>query len=236
MLLTRVPVPGHVTADREAMRVAAVFHPVVGACIGGVSALTFVFTAGFGVEVAAGLAVLSTILLTGALHEDGLADCADAFFGGWRREDVLRIMKDSRVGTYGALALVLSVGLRWQLITALPEPLVPASLVAAHTLARSAPLVLLGTSRYVAQSTSKSVAVAMGLRLGEMMLGLALGVVLAWWWLPGGGVGCVVALAGLVAWARGFLHRRLGGYTGDCLGAVEQLGEIVVLAVVLAAI
>ncbi|TPV96948.1 MAG: adenosylcobinamide-GDP ribazoletransferase [Myxococcales bacterium FL481] len=230
MLLTRVPL-GRVPGDRHAMRVSAVFHPLVGALIGASGAIAYAMWHGLGLPGAGLAAVFVTIVVTGALHEDGLADCADGFFGARHRADVLRIMKDPRVGTYGVLALIGSVGLRWQLIAALPVEEVLGWLVGVHALARVAPLYLMSVLPYIVQSTSKSSGTAAGLHAHEAGVGVAIGAVVAWWWCPVGAGWSLLAVGALAAGFAGFLRRRLGGYTGDCLGAVEQLGEISVLLV-----
>src|ERR1700733_12611403 len=119
---TRVPVPRWVGYEPHYLDAAARYFPLVGVLIGGLSALVYlaalhVFPAG----VAVLLSMAATLLVTGAFHEDGLADCADAFGGAYNREDVLRIMHDSRIGAFGAIALIVVLALKWQtLATMLP--------------------------------------------------------------------------------------------------------------------
>jgi adenosylcobinamide-GDP ribazoletransferase len=175
------------------------------------------------------------MLLTGALHEDGLADTADGLGGGQTRGDVLRILKDSRIGTYGAAALVVSIALRATLLADL-GPRAALGLVLAHGLARCPPVWLAWALPYltgdgVAKSrdvVSPSLAHAL---VATATCGLALGVA-AHLGVP---LGCLVALAlglgGVVAGCYARYKAALGGVTGDLLGASEQVGEILVLGV-----
>ncbi len=182
-------------------------------------------------NVAALLALATTALITGTLHEDGLADTADGLGGGRTRERKLEIMRDSRIGTYGVCALILSFGLRWSALATIANPLaVTFALCAAHAAARAgAPAFMLlvpparpdGLSASAGAPPGRSVAIAFA--AGTLVLALALG--------PGKAlVGLVLlSLAGLLL-AR-LAVRQIGGQTGDILGAFEQLGEILILLV-----
>ena len=187
--------------------------------------------AGIDARPAALLALATTTLITGALHEDGLADAADGLGGGRTRERKLDIMRDSRIGSYGACALILSFGLRWSALAAIANPwLVMLALASAHAAARAGvpafmslvpPARLDGLSASAGAPPGRSVAVAFG--IGTLCLALALG--------PGKAlVGLVLlSLAGLIL-AR-LAIRQIGGQTGDILGAFEQTGEILILLV-----
>ncbi|MDS0795742.1 adenosylcobinamide-GDP ribazoletransferase, partial [Burkholderia pseudomultivorans] len=147
---TRVPVPkaiGYAAGDLDQ---AARYFPLVGACVGAWGAL--VYLAALRVlpaSIAVGLSMAATLLATGAFHEDGLADSCDAFGGGYTRDDVLRIMHDSRIGTFGAVALVVTLGLKWQALAALPPLRAAWAMVAAHAARRAAAGGLLMSLRYV---------------------------------------------------------------------------------------
>lgn len=134
--LTRVPLAWR-GYEPDALSRAAVWFPLVGLVIGAAAFGLFVLLSAHLPALIAALAtVLFTVFVTGALHEDGLADAADAFGGGWNREQVLEIMKDSRIGSYGTLAVVFSVTSRAALIAALPRNLLAATLISAHLLSR----------------------------------------------------------------------------------------------------
>lgn len=192
-------------------------------------------------EVAAVLAVAAAVALTGALHEDGLSDTVDGFGAGWDRMHILAIMKDVRLGNYGATALILALAARIALTAAIAVRLdgvaILAALMAAHAVSRGTVLLPMLTLPYARaeDATSRAKPVVQGLD-GTARLTAALGVLGPLALLPP-----PVALAGLAAagatgaaWTR-LCARRLGGYTGDVLGAVQQTGEIAFLLGILAA-
>ncbi len=220
--------------------------PLVGAVVGVVGAAVLVAaTQVWPAWVAAVLALAATVALTGGFHEDGLADTFDALGGVVPRDKALAIMKDSRIGSYGALALGLSLLLRAALLAVLatrPAWAAVAALLASHTFARAAAVGVMVTLPYggdVDHAKAKPLALAVAPRNFVFALGwcalLALGL---WAW----GVWPVRLLLALAAAAlvallmRQWLKRRLGGYTGDGLGATEQLAEIAVLLAFTAAL
>lgn len=244
--LTRLPVPASVGFEPAWLNQCVRYFAPVGALVGGVGAVVLVGAAAlWPAPVAALLAVAATLCLTGAFHEDGLADTFDALGGVVPRERALAIMKDSRIGTYGAAALVLALCLRVALLAALLAQGALAAalaLVASHLLGRGAAVGVMALLPYAGDAEHakvKPLATSVGVRgafaaggvaaLGWAML-FALGIGQAaplwlqgWWLAP-------VAVLGVVLAMRRWLQRRLGGYTGDTLGATEQIAEIVVLA------
>ena len=205
--------------------------PVAGALVGGVAAL--VYWAGYRLGLppwpAAALALAAAVATTGALHEDGLADTADGFGGGKDREHKLAIMRDSRLGTYGACALAASFMLRWSALASLADPLpVAIALVTAHAAARAA---LPAFMRFVPPARSDGLSAAAGRPPGASAVAAALLGVIALLLGFGaiGGIVCLLllTLAGVgTAWLS---MREIGGQTGDVAGALEQAGEILVL-------
>jgi adenosylcobinamide-GDP ribazoletransferase len=228
--LTRLPV-GPARPWRAAdLAASAPLFPLVGALIGLAGAIAYALAARLGLPPwpAAGLALATTVWLTGALHEDGLADVADGFGGGRTRDDKLRIMRDSRIGTYGALALVLAVLARAGALAALAEPAaVGAALVAAGAVSRAAlPAVMAGLPQARAGGLAAQAGRPHPLRAAAAALIAAL-LALA---LLGGAAAVALALGALGALAVALLARRqIGGSTGDVLGAVQQIAEIGVL-------
>jgi len=228
--LTRLPVPGWAGWAEDRLLRASRYFAAVGALVGLGGGLVW-WLAGLllPAPLAAGLALAAMVWLTGALHEDGLADCADGLGGGKTGEQALEIMRDSRVGGYGALVLVFSVGLRWAALAALaPGPGVLA-LVLAGGIGRAAmvPATALASS---ARRDGLGVSLAGGAGGVEVAAALGTALVLG---LIGGWPG-LLALVLALALAGGFLFylvRRVGGYTGDGLGAMAQLGEIAVMVV-----
>jgi adenosylcobinamide-GDP ribazoletransferase len=214
---------------------AAWAFPVVGVLVGLISALVYALVARAGLPVwpAAALAVATSMAVTGCLHEDGLADTIDGFGGGSTRERKLEIMRDSRIGVYGVAALTLSILIRVSALASLGTPsLVVPALIAAHGAARAVVSVFMffvpparsdGLSAGVGQPPRESVAAAA--ILGILILILCLGF--------GHGLLALILLviaAALLAWLA---LAQIGGQTGDVLGAVEQVSEILILLVAL---
>ncbi|HHH89434.1 MAG TPA: adenosylcobinamide-GDP ribazoletransferase [Aliiroseovarius sp.] len=236
-LLTRLPVPeGQFDPDRP-VAAAAWCWPLVGALIGLVSGLVGLISLWLGLSagLAAGLTLASSIGLTGALHEDGLADTFDGLWGGQDRARRLEIMHDSRIGTYGVLALVLSVGLRWSaLVTLIGAGHLLAAAVTSAALSR-VPMALIMARLPNARTSGVSVGAG---RPGSRGLWLALGLALG---LGAVLVGFCVVKAALWAAApvlvlAAVARARIGGQTGDILGASQQLAEIAALAALAACV
>lgn len=231
LFCTRLPLPHTTPIDRGDVARASWAFPLAGTVVGGVGALAYAVAlrAGLPHMIAAALALAATLVATGCLHEDGLADTADGFGGGWDRDRKLEVMRDSRLGAYGACALMISLILRWTAVAtiALPVPAM-AALVAAHVAARAA---LPAFMRFVPPARPDGLSaragrpplrcVAIAVLLGALTLGIAFGFVAAM-------IALVLATsAGLVmAWLS---VRQIGGQTGDVLGALEQIIEVVVL-------
>jgi adenosylcobinamide-GDP ribazoletransferase len=230
--LTRVPVRTQRAPDLTA---SVPWFPVVGASIGAVvGAIAWSLHTPVGSLLAAAVAVLGGVLLTGAFHEDGLADVADALVGGWTREQRVEILKDPRHGSYGVAALSGSIVLRVVALGSITTPAAAfAGAVASHTLGRTASVAVMGLAP-TARPDGLGADYARSLRATAAVAGVAAGVLITvlavgWWALPLSAAATVVA-AVLVRWAVA----RLGGVTGDVLGAVEQVVECTVLVVVVA--
>ena len=227
--LTRVPVRLRRPPD---LATAVVWFPVVGALVG---AAAGAIAAGLGEvstpAVGATVGVLTGVLVTGAFHEDGLADLADAVAGGWTRERRLEILKDPRHGTYGVAALTGSIVLRVVAVASLGPAAAFAGLVSAHALGRGAAVVTMGWAPLarpdgLGAGYTAAVTTRQALAGGAVALGLA-ALATGWWCGPLALAAAVPAVL-LVIVAR----RALGGITGDVLGAVEQLAECAVLVTV----
>ncbi|HEX7968227.1 MAG TPA: adenosylcobinamide-GDP ribazoletransferase [Stellaceae bacterium] len=229
--LTRVPVFRAEEVPAGALARASWSFPIVGLGIGLVGGIAYGVVTALGVPLlpAALIAVGATVLVTGALHEDGLADTADGFFGGADREARLAIMRDSRSGAYGVLALVFSITLRAAALAAIGDAgHVAAALVAAHTAARGGlPLIM----RALEPARLDGLGAAAGRPEAPIAWGAAgLGALIALvtlGFVPG--IAALVIGAAAMMLMAGLARRQIGGYTGDALGAVEQAGEIVIL-------
>lgn len=227
---TRLPVPG--LAGERGFADAQWAAPVAGLVVGAIVGTVLLLAQGLGVPaaIAAVLALGAGIAITGALHEDGLADVADGFGGGRTREDKLAIMKDSRIGTYGVLALGLSLLVRWSALAALAGAggtVAMISIVAAHATGRALmPAMMHRLPAARAGGVSAGVgAVGRNPALAATALGL-LAV------LPGGlamTLACAAVLAIVYLGVEALAHRQIGGQTGDVLGALEQACETAIL-------
>jgi len=225
---TRVLVPRWVGFEWHYLNAAARYFPLVGLMVGGVAVLVYlaalrVFPAG----VAVLLSMAATLVLTGAFHEDGLADCADAFGGAYTRDDALRIMRDSRIGAFGAIALIIALALKWQTLAALPPMRAVALMIAAHAASRTFAISYLLTLDYV-RAEGKAKPVAQRMSIASFALAALCG--LPWLFWPDWRLGCVaVAVLVVMRLAIGrYFVRRIGGYTGDCLGFAQQLFELAI--------
>lgn len=228
MLLTRLPAGRMEKAPPIGAAVWA--FALAGALVGGIAAAVLAGALALGIApaLAAGLALAAGVLATGGLHEDGLADCADGFGGGRDRARKLEIMRDSRIGSYGGLALILSLGLRWQalaLLAAQQPAFAPLALIALAMASRAGlGFALLWMPAARSDGMGKSAA---GTRFACAMVGLALaglGMAVLLPWPVALWVLAAMAAAQLI-FARIAL-RQIGGQSGDVLGAMQQLAEI----------
>ncbi|WAC74846.1 adenosylcobinamide-GDP ribazoletransferase [Roseateles sp. SL47] len=234
---TRVPVPRWVGFQPEWLNQSARYFPLVGAAVGVWSAaVLWVALLVFPATVAVVLAMGASIWLTGGFHEDGLADTCDGLGGAVSRERALEIMKDSRLGSYGALGLFLMLGLKAATLLGLADTdpsLALWALVWGHLASRAAPVWLMHALPYAGDvAHAKAKPLATQIRRTELVVSLGL-VVLAsgvWAWLLPDDIplllGAIVTGTGLTLYMQSMLERRLGGYTGDNLGATQQVVEV----------
>jgi adenosylcobinamide-GDP ribazoletransferase len=243
--LTRIPIPATAHFDPAWMSRCVRYFPWVGVLIGACGALVWwALQPMLSPWLAGALAFTATALITGAFHEDGLSDYVDGIGGGQTREQTLTIMKDSRVGSFGALALILVTLIKIAALTNLPIIDGVIALVFAHTTARACAVTVMAALPYARDdATSKVKPVAMGVTWAEVVVA----------WLPTVALIAFTATLATACGLRSFtafallaamlsagiittllalqMKRRLGGYTGDALGAAEQCAEAVILVV-----
>jgi adenosylcobinamide-GDP ribazoletransferase len=233
---TRLPLP----APKFALELANLgramkFFPVVGLVVGLIGAAAYAIAVMLLPPFpAALLAIAATVLVTGALHEDGLADLADGFGGGKDKANKLAIMRDSRIGSYGVITLVLALGLRAAALASLAKPgPVAGALIAAHALARGAiPVTMQGLAPARSDGLGASIGQPPAATAG---IAATLAVAIAALALPPAAAAAALAGATLGSAAIALLaHRQIGGYTGDVLGAAEQTAETLALLAVVA--
>jgi adenosylcobinamide-GDP ribazoletransferase len=233
-LLTRLPLGRLLPAPDEVEFAACVWsYPVVGGVVGALGGAVFWVAARLGLSpsLAAAWTLAAMLLLTGGLHEDGLADCADGFGGGRTIARKLEIMRDSRIGSFGALALMLSLAIRGLAIAAIAQPArVTLALIAACALGRAAILVPLLRLR---PARTDGLAAALRAIPASAALGtIAVALIVAMLTLPARQAALALALTLATAVAMAQLARtQIGGHTGDVLGATEIVVECVLLSV-----
>jgi adenosylcobinamide-GDP ribazoletransferase len=232
---TRVPMPAWVGHSAEHLSGTARYFTAVGVLVGCVGALVLWATS---LILPAPLPVILstavTVFLTGAFHEDGLADTFDGLGGGATRERALEIMKDSRVGTFGGAALVLTLLIKIAALNALPAMSAIVVLIAGHAFSRACAITLLFASNHVGNpELSRARPVAQPMGRGEFIVAAVIGIAPLYWCGVHAIAGFVAAVIVLYVLARWFM-RRLGGFTGDTLGAAQQLTEIAFYLAVLA--
>ncbi|MEM9043162.1 MAG: adenosylcobinamide-GDP ribazoletransferase [Pseudomonadota bacterium] len=225
--LTRLPIGTHCW-DEDRLARASRYFAVTGALVGA-AAGTVWWIAGqhLPVAVASGLAIATGVLISGALHEDGLADTADALGGHVSREKALEIMRDSRIGTYGAVAVILSLGLRWAALSALAPSTGVLALIASAATGRALMVPATRIAGY-ARPSGLGTLVEDGARWREVAFALATAA--GFYLLLGFSALWAMLVASVAAWLIFRVQlRRLGGYTGDGLGAIAHLGETAAL-------
>ena len=229
--LTRLRLPVATVSGLSDLRRASRLFAAVGLLIGLAGGIVYAIAFGLGLApwLAAALAVAATILITGGLHEDGLADTADGFAGGASREDKLAIMRDSRIGTFGTLALIFSVLLRVAALASLADiDIVLAALICAHAFSRAA---MTSVMHWLPNARDDGLSAAVGRPdQAAAIIGLAIALVAALVLLQGAGLLAMVIAAGAAAGMALLARRQIGGQTGDVLGATEQVAQAAFLA------
>ncbi|WDF62661.1 adenosylcobinamide-GDP ribazoletransferase [Flavobacterium sp. KACC 22763] len=237
MFYTRIPCPKNITHHPDYLNKATRYFPFIGWIVGSISFLTFyLFSFFLSTEIAVILAIIASILTTGAFHEDGFADVCDGFGGGWTKEKILMIMKDSAIGAYGAIGLVLLFLLKFKLLSESillftnNISLIFLLFISAHSLSRLAAISIIFTHEYSrddASSKSKPIAKQYTWKeiFGSFFFGLIPLIVFSYFNLK-----FLLAIIPVFI-TRYFLARYfqkwIDGYTGDCLGATQQVCEVV---------
>ena len=229
---TRLPIPGWVGFDPAWLNQASRYFPLVGLVVAAITGATYAAASLLlPAPVAVILSTAAGIYATGAFHEDGFADMCDGFGGGLTPERVLEIMKDSRIGAYGAIGIICLLALKLTTLSMLPPLAAVGALFVAHPLSRLMATSLIWRLDY-ARAEGKAKPLAQKMSGGEFLIAAATAVIpalaiaalhwLTWTTLIAGVVFAAIATIWL---ARKFV-RRIGGYTGDCLGAVQQVSEV----------
>lgn len=241
MFFTRIPCPKWVNHSEEYLNKSSKYFPLMGWIVGGLSGTVYYLSLYlFPAEIALLMAIVSSIWITGAFHEDGLADVCDGFGGGWTKEKILEIMKDSRVGAFGVIGLIMVLLFKFMSLINLEWPggrslVIPLLLVSGHSISRFAAVSFLATHEYARQGNSKSKPLATKIAAGELFFAFVTGILPlaltifhyrekqgAYWWA----LSIVPVYIAKMLLGR-FFKKWIGGYTGDCLGATQQICEVV---------
>jgi adenosylcobinamide-GDP ribazoletransferase len=259
MFLTRLPVGKNLPHSTELLQQAPRYFPLVGMVVGAAAALAFVIAQLFFSQgIAIAISMVASILCTGAFHEDGFADSCDAFGGGWTKAQILTIMKDSRLGTYGVVGIVGMLGMKFLLLQSLlpnysEHPfsfgcLLPNKtpdlwdlyaepcclLLAAHALSRMAAISIIQRFAYVTDEAGAKSKPLASTPLSPVAIGFAaFCTLLPFLGLPYFYLVAVVPVALATVLLARYFHKWIGGYTGDCLGATQQVCEVVFYAAII---
>lgn len=244
MFLTRLPVPRFTDHSPEYLERSVKYFPLVGWIVAAISGLTFLlFNKYISEDIAIAASIIAGILTTGAFHEDGFADVCDAFGGGWTKEKILLIMKDSRLGSYGVIGMIAVLSCKFLLLKELPKftpDLAHPSMnifdnyryflliiVAAHAVSRFMPVLVMCFYEYVTDpdgSKSKPVATrkpSFGTLLVAGITALLPFVLMNWQFLF-----AIIPVIYIAFSLAKYFKKWIGGYTGDCLGAIQQVSEL----------
>ncbi|KDN56207.1 adenosylcobinamide-GDP ribazoletransferase [Flavobacterium seoulense] len=236
MFYTRIPCPKNINHHPDYLNKASRYFPIIGWIVGGISFMIYYLASFvFSIEIAVVLSIIAGILVTGAFHEDGFADVCDGFGGGWTKEKILLIMKDSAIGAYGAIGLVLLFLLKFQILVQLVEDINSITVgfllfVAAHAVSRLAAISIVFTHHYSredASSKSKPIAQNYTWRevVGAFFFGLLPLLILSYFrWQM-----LIVVIPVFLTrfFMASYFQKWIDGYTGDCLGATQQVCEVV---------
>ena len=223
---TRLPVPGWVGHSTESLQNASRYMPVIGIVVGGLGGLAFFATSWFWPKTLAVLAsMIVTLRVTGVFHEDGWSDMIDGFGGGWEKAQVLSIMKDSRIGNYGAVGLLMMLLSKFFALIEIDMQQLPLAMMAGHAFSRLCAVTVMRQLEY-ARDEGKAKPLSTHIGNGGLLFAVICGL-LPLLYFPARQVIPGILLALLATfWLTRMFRRRIGGYTGDCLGAVQQLAEV----------
>ena len=229
MFFTRIPCPKNIDHSPEILTKSSRYFSLVGIIVGLFGALVYYLAEFlFNDSISILLSMVSTIWITGAFHEDGFADVCDGFGGGWTKDKILTIMKDSRVGTYGIVGLVLLLAIKHQTLHELGMFTCVVAIISGHAISRFAATTLIYTEPYVQDiDKSKVKPSAVGISLKDVMISGVFAILpLFLFFNPLVFIVFLPVMMTKYLLAK-YFHKWIGGHTGDCAGATQQLTEVV---------
>ena len=225
---TRIPVSNRIPHSAEGLNDATRYFPAVGILVGLCSAAAYsISTLILPQMVCVLIAMATSVYITGAFHEDGLSDMADGLGGGWEKLRILEIMKDSRVGNYGVMAITFALLSKFVLLSNFSTGWIPLLLIAGHSFSRYCAVLIMAGMNYVREdASSKAKPLARQLSRNSLLVASGFGITpLLLLPISATLTGAALALLATV-WLGRKLQKWLGGYTGDCLGATQQISEL----------
>ena len=228
MFYTRIPCPKWVNHDAEYLNKATRYFPLIGWIVGGACAIVFYGASLYlSKEISLILSFVSGILITGAFHEDGFADVCDGFGGGWTKERILDIMKDSRVGAYGVIGLISIFLFKFYLLLSIDSRLIPLVIFSAHAYSRFCAASFILTHNYVRENEdSKAKPVAKSLSISNFIIALLFGITVLLVFKSLTIFILLIPVYTIKLLLGRYYKKWIGGYTGDCLGATQQVCEV----------
>jgi adenosylcobinamide-GDP ribazoletransferase len=227
MFFTRIPVP-EIFYSEEKLNKSSKYFPLVGILIGLIASLSFMLASFiFSKEISILISILLTVIITGGFHEDGFTDFIDGIGGGYTKEKIILIMKDSRIGAFGAMAIFFMFSFKFFLIKDIPEKLIPFALVLANSISRLNSISILMSLNYLSED-GKSKPLATRMSLSDFILCFVFGVLPVFLFFNL----YILILFPILIFCRYlfilYLKKNIGGYTGDTLGAFQVISEILV--------
>lgn len=228
MFYTRIPCPHWTDHDPVYMKESARYFSLIGWIVGGIGALVFwLSNQVFSIEISIVSSIAATIRTTGGFHEDGLADVCDGFGGGWTKDKIIVIMKDSTLGTFGVLGLIIVILLKFLALNSINPSIIPFVIIAGNVVSRMTAARMLARGNYVENNNAaKAGSAAQKLSIASLITNLVVGLSVLL--LFQNGYVLLVLLPLLVAeyFLYRFYKKWIGGYNGDCAGAVQQITEV----------
>ena len=229
MFFTRIPCPPSTDHSEEYLNRASKYFTLVGIIVGALVALSYwLFSFLFNNDISILLSFVISLLITGAFHEDGLADVCDGFGGGWTKEKILDIMKDSRVGTYGAAGLVLILAIKFTSLAQIRPELMVLTLISGHAISRLTSVSIIYTEEYAREDLlSKAKPLATKMSHPDFIVAAIFGLMPLFFFENLYVFLVLIPLVLVKLYFSKYFNKWIGGYTGDCLGAVQQIAEVV---------
>lgn len=229
---TRIPCPKWVDHSPEILNKATRYFPLIGWIVGGFGGLVYFGAATFIADtIAIVLSMIATILLTGAFHEDGFADVCDGFGGGWTREKILKIMKDSAIGAYGAIGVFMILLFKFVLTWELADFVSPFDMawiiLAGHSISRTNAVLMIYSGTYARDNDdAKAKPVAKKMSKVSFLLAIIIGLLPLFYFQDPYLAAVIPVLILIKLYLSRYFNKWIGGYTGDCLGALQQVSEV----------